>query len=535
MAGINETVITVPRVGTTGNIISYTVNEDATPIDPDSSAGGVGSVSFSLLEGDDSPLIAGTVTLDDGYRGVVQGSVRSKNGSDGVLTATADSLLGRFNVERSAAPFSGTLQGAVQYYLNRVGITNPLVVDTTIASRAVVCPGWTGNAWVRMKQFLSAQQIEMALVAGRVRVRALRQLTATEDRATQRSWDIADDQNASAIDITYYQNTYGVNQEFYPVPRRTEEDSEPQIITVNANEVVEVELPIAGTLSTVNQPSILAWVDNRPYPGTNGVYAVLGSDELPVQPAQWIARGGSVTVSITDDPGIIRVRVRGASDTSLSPYRLAMGSGSGNYYSSLRITGTGVKSIPEVLRIPTGANTPFTSQDIGILVENPFVSGYADAINLGIKTAQAYAGQTYTIGGSVLRLNRDEDQTDLPVGYSILDFNSALGGTQAISVFNTNWSGQTIAQFNAYWQDQASDFFRNQMFGNAVGARILRKDANFRITTASTTKDSISYGATMDTLVGDFNGANGTLSIAAFNARFAGYTCQDFSTVPLRT
>jgi hypothetical protein len=67
------------------------------------------------------------------------------------------------------------------------------------------------------------------------------------------------------------------------------------------------------------------------------------------------------------------------------------------------------------------------------------------------------------------------------------------------------WSGQDIYDFNVYWNDQITSLWENQLFGNAPGARLIEDDANFRITSATTTEGTVQYTAALDTTVKDFN------------------------------
>lgn len=523
--------VSLPRIGKTSNVTSFSVQEDATPLDPGSSAGGVGTITVGVLEeGPDYPLMVGGVVLADGARGKTSGVVRSTSGNDGSVTVVADSVLSLFNTDRTIPPYVGTLSGAINAYCDLVGISNSVVVDPSIASRPVVYPGGYGNVWVRVKQMLSAEQVEMALVFNNIHVRPLRLLEADMSRATTSGWSVSGETAARSVEVNWYDTRTGSQLEVYPVP-----GEEPQIIVVDAAETQVIEQTLSASLWTVNQPVMSAFVNNQSYEGTSGVYSVVGSDDLPIQPAQWTAAGGHLGVELTEDNRTIKITVRGADIPHLSPFRIAMSSGASNYYNSLHITGQGVAWETHTVTIPTGAPSSTTSTETGVTVENPYICSLAQAYNAGVHTARAYSGLQYTVSGSAFALNRSSGNERDLIRATVEDFDDAYGVGFTIADFDDEWSGQTFADFDAYWVEQFEFLWENQLFGNAPGARILDTYANFRITNTTTTESSVQYTAELDTTVADFDAAwAGGGTVADFDAVFPYYTCQEFSIVPLR-
>jgi len=513
----------------TSNVKNFSVQEDATPIDPANSSGGVGRISFGLNETANTVLALGATALVDGTRGKTSGYVRSISFKNGDATISADSVLGLFNTERTVQPYVGTLGGAIQHYCDVVGITNDVVVEASVTGRSVIYPGWRGNAWVYMKQLLAKEQVEMALVFDRIYVRPLRLLTATLDRSLDFGGDIDNSTAARAIEIYYYNHTYGTQMELYPLTTE-----EPTIYSVDAAQTQVFTIQLNASVSSINQPVVQDFVNDESYAGSNGVYAVTGNDNLPITAAQWTAQGGSLTVQVTDDPSIIEVTLVGASMPDYSPYRIAMSSGAGNDYNALHITGTAVTWDKQLVTIPTGAVDVTTSDAVGVTVDSPFISTRAEAYSLGLKTAQAYAGLSYTINGTALDINRSGDGAGL-VQATVADFNDAVAPGTTVAAFNVTWAGQDIADFNAYWQGTVDGIFANQLFGNAPGARVLLPDANFRVVTVTTTEDSVQYTATLDTLVSDFNAAWSGQTVADFNVAMSGRSLRQFSTIPLRS
>lgn len=460
--------------GITSNLRSFSVQEDATTIDPSNYSGGAGQVTVEALEAGNSLLaLSKQMYLADDDSGIVRTTVRDVSTNDGMLTLTADSVLGLFNAQRTAAPQVGTLRQALSYYMGLVGITNGLRIEGDLATRVVAYPGWVGNMWDNIKQILSAEQIEMTVVLDDVVVRPLRTRVASLRNGTTISRSVNKQSAARQVEVFWFNNTPITNGEVYPVPSEEERPSPQQ---VEANEITTFTIQMDASLSSVNQPVCVDWVDDRSYANSQGVYSVVGTDGLPVTAAQWRAQGGNLSVAITDDPSIIEVTVKGPSDTRLSPYRIAMSSG--NYYNSLHITGTGVAWKKESTILDTGVENTTNSEDIGATVENPFISTYAKALTAGQQTARAYS-MTHTINGNVVR-------------------------------------------------DGA------QLFGNVAGSRIITPDSNYRINSVTVGPEGTSFEGSEDTTMADFNAVWVGKTMAEFNAFWQGKSQQEFATTPLR-
>lgn len=511
------------------NLSSFSVQEDATPIDPASSAGGVGRIQVNLDDGRDTASYMGQITLVDAANGKTSGAINNISSTNGVATLTADSAMGLFNTDRTVDPFVGTLQEAIQFYASAVGITNVVSVDASLASRSVIYPGFKGNVWVHIKHIMVREQAEMALVLNRIVVRPIRQLEANLSRSTSASYSVSNTNAARAIEIAYYNHTYGNQVEIYPLATE-----EPSIYSVSAGETSVIELNLNASVTSVNQPVVQTTVPNSSAAGSNGRYSVTGADNLPITAAQWTSRGGSLKVEKTDDPSIIRITIKGASDPTglLSPYRIAMSSGAGNDYNSLRITGTAVKWDRQTVTIPTGATNVTTSDEVSALIDNPFIRTREEAYSLGLIAAGNQAGIEYRVSGDAIGINRT-GQTGL-VRATIADFNAQVPPSTTITTFNEEWAGQSIADFNAYWQAFVDNAFSNQLYGNIVGARVHQREAVFRIDSASTNAEGSSFSALMDTTITDFNPIWSGATIADFNEQFVGYTCKRYSIVPLR-
>lgn len=475
--------------GTTDNIETYTVQEDINSLDPNDLSGGVGQITVNRdVKGNVKQLLATDMSLMDTTVGVVAGRIRDLTVNESGLSVTADSRLVLLNAWRSVPPYLGTLQNAMTYYFSLVSLPAP-AVHASIASRSVSFPGWEGNLWEYLKQMFAAEQIEIAVTsdAGFV-VRPTRQYTYDLDRELDASYSLNQQTTAEVVRVHYYGNLYRNDGQVFPVPlspplpgEDLPADTSESVYSVGAAETMVVDINLSASLDSVNQPTCVAFVNDKDYSGTGGFYSVVGNDDLPVMPAQWAAEGGRLKVELTSKPDVIRLTIVGANIPGLAPFRIAMSSGGSNYYNSLHITGDGVFQTDQVIDIVTGAGASVTGEKIGAEVTNPFINTLSKALFVGARTAGAYALE-HTISGRVSSL---VDSADV-----------------------------------------------SPAFGYMAGGMISRDNSKFRITSVTITPEAVQYNATQDVIASDFNSLG--LTTAQFNAIWDGVRALDFSMDPLR-
>ena len=124
--------------GSSTALTGYTVTEDATPIEGSDTTGGTGTLNFSVVE---NPAADGTimllndsVQLSDGSNGTTSGTVYSVSDGDGIATISANARTNAFVANVKIAPYTGTLGGALTYYMSMVGVTSNYVIDPTITA-----------------------------------------------------------------------------------------------------------------------------------------------------------------------------------------------------------------------------------------------------------------------------------------------------------------------------------------------------------------------------------------------------------------
>lgn len=473
------------------NIENYSISEDATTIDPSNYRGGAGQITIQTQDNVTSDIrefYTAALTLEDTTLGQVQGTIRGMSNSSGSLTFTADSIVGLLNVDKLVEPQTGTLSQAFSYYLGLVDLAGSLNIDSSLALRQVYYRGWDGNMWDNIKRILTAERIELTLVDGRIVVRPLRTQMVRTDFFTQNGWELNSQQVAEKVRVHYYSNALVNQGEVYPVPddeimpqdrAEASPPNEPTVYNVDAGERLIFTVDMKASLTQVNQPEVVDYVENRSYAGTNGVYSVSGNDGKPITAAQWTAQGGSLSVRLLN-PNQIEVTIQAPESADYAPYRIAMTAGPSDYYNSLHITGRGVFYTDRYVDLVTGATPNTTAEDIGAEIDNPFISTLAQAYSVGQFAAATFA-TTQTISGS---------------------------GRRLISEGST--------------------------FGNVAGGRILVDNAYYRVDSATHGPDQTSLNGSLDTLIADMNERFDGMTMGEFSEIWEGRPMLDFTMAPLK-
>lgn len=528
--------------GSKSNVTDYTVNEESTPVQASDTSGGVGQITFTAV---DDPsrfgsvlLLNDDVKLTDGDRGEVTGRINSLSGNNGSVSVTADSLLGRLVVDRTAVGKSGALASVLQYYIETLGGIpwSNVAVDSSLVSVPVKTLGWSGNLWTKIKELLVTVGAEISLVRGVVTIRTLRTRRALEINNASESWAVGNTDMARRVEVYYYNTARIVDGLIYPAGGWNEDVT---VYTIDAGQTTTVNIPIDVWLDDVplGQPTCVMSV-SKEYSATS-VYAIAGNDGLPIVPAQWAADGGSVTVARGADGKSIDVTVRGASGATAkyAPYRIAMSAGDSNYYSSLRLVGSGIGFKQESIVLPTAVSDADSPRDVGVTVDNIAVATRDQALDLAINVAAAWAAPKRTITISKADINRP-GSSDPDYDYATFgefDTYAATNGITTFTQFNTAWSGKTFKQFDDYWYNLVKNDFSFQVFGNVAGARVQWRRAMYRIRSDSVTATGVEYTAEADTIISDFDesASQTAMTFSSFDASYAGLSFNDFALIPL--
>lgn len=521
--------------GARSNIGTYTVSEESTPVEASDTSGGTGQITFTAV---DDPsrfgsmlLLNDTIKLTDGERGDTEGKINAITSNDRTLNITADSRLGQLVVDKLVDGYEGTLTGLINYYLSVCNITTGIAIDSTIANISVSVPGWAGDMWTKIKEMCVVFGIEVTLIRGVIVFRPVRVNNAVELNNISESWSISNTDLAQSVEVYYYNSDFKSNTLVYPAGGWNEDVT---VYTVDAGQIVEVNIPIDVTLTSITQPVLTTFVSKT---STASSYCVAGNDGLPIPTAQWTNGGGRLSVKIGEDKKSIDVTIVGAEDPTglYAPYRIAVSSGPSDYYSSLRIRGNGVHFTKQSVVVPTGVDASVTPREIGVTVDNVFIKTQADAFDVALDVACKWASpvRTVNITRAVISAPTDSSGGYNYATFADFDAYATSNGLTTFTLFDAEWSGESFGDFDNYWYDLVDDQFAFQIFGNANGARIQFRRAIYRIRSIQISESNVSYVAEADTTFADFDSSASGMTFSQFDASYSGLTFQDFSLIPL--
>lgn len=443
--------------------------------------------------------------------GTITGSNLSLDG--GNIQLSGVSRLSQLNVYGiQAAPFIGTLEQAFEYYLGLADIDTGLFVDSSISSRPVVFPGWSGELWYYLKMMAAAQDCDISLVSGVILLRPIRVRIATTGKDTTRAISAGSNTLAQSVEIYLYNNRPTTNELVYPPGGWT---PEVEVLNVNAGETSEYTLELSASLSSLQAPVMQTFVSENH--SSSSVYTVVAEDGLPVSPQAWADYGGSLTVEISPETNTLLVTLVGpeglplaSGSSSAQNFSIALGSdATGNRYSTLRLVGSGVAYDRVKKRVRTGVPASRTSTEVGVTIDNPFISTVNDLYRTGTRAAKQYAGASLTLSGGVTAINRrgDSGQATYPTyGEVELELVSQLGPGALYADVQDHYTAldlTTYSSVQSYWFDEFQDDDIDQVFGNAQGARVWDRSTRrwYRVRNANLNPSSIGIQSADDDLI----------------------------------
>lgn len=485
---------------TVENLTTYSVTENASPLTPADTSGGATTVSLGVQEYDESPMLSGgQLTIYEGDRALVQGDISAPT-SDGTTVSIASmSVIAKLNVVRKIAPFTGALDDYIGTLLAAVGGARAVVADAGIAGRHVELPGFNDNVLSRVKELCAAQGVELSDKGDAAYLRFPRERFFDGRDTTATGFSIDNSQLAQSVEVINYNSAWKTNTLIYPEATyddTTGASTDPgwtpntSVLTVDAGSVTVIEVPILGSLASVEQPVCMKEVG--PTDGVNGsVYSVIGQGSNnnatagtqasieTLDPAAWTARGGSVTVAVGENYDTIIITITaGSNDPTLAPFAIAMNGGNNTAYSSLRIRGTGVIDHKQKITYPTGLGPTDTTTVVGTTIDSHYVQSRDVAERVAHETMPLFSAPRMT--------------------------------TTAV----TDDSGLDI--------------------GDIAGARFRQGDTMYRVTSAVSSEGGVSVTAASDTTLDDFDAIWAAKSFDDFDAVWAGRTDLQFAAAPLR-
>ena len=460
------------------NVITYSIQEDATPINPNDTGAGFGQVTYSLQTQIDSEWDIETETeVYDSKRGIFAGVIKDIGNADGLLNVTVDSALSALSRWHTVYPYGGTVKGYAKYVSSVVGLVPPIAVDPTIATRNILAPGYVGNVWEGIKDFLSANELEITSIDGVITIRPIRKHNVLIHNEIAHNWTLNSQGSAERLKV-HWRETDGMRTNITVFPSINGEKIEP--ISVDANETIEQEITIDGSLRRINQPKVVDYVAaNTNADGSQGTYCVSGSDGKPILADRWIKSGGQLRVELTDNPSIIKVIVTGGSVEEYAPYRIAATAGTSSYYNSLHITGDGMRWRNHDFTMNTGAGKSTDSDETPVELDNVNILSLEQAYTGALRAASALRGGIKTINGTAVSLDGE-------------------GTTQPL------------------------------------GGRVTKGFSRYRVSTLTIAPNNVQYDLLSDTLISDYNAIIAGKKVSNFNSLYAGRRIMDFNNQPLR-
>lgn len=506
--------MSVRVVSTSGNgsfvkdsLISFSYQEDITSLEPSNIEGGTGQVNFSVEAINDDAvgftkpnsklLINNQMALVDSDNGTVSFQVKTVSVSDGdVVSVTGDTISAKLNAVKTAKPFPHqgsdyTVKAALDYYCSLVGITpvydDNFDIDLDAVERQFM--GWKANVWEQLKLLCAGVcasdtdgvGIEMYVDNGELHFRrALSTVNSTAHKSISQTVSIDASEAAKSVDVVNYNTYYAQNSVIYPEQLFADGESVgtgfkasiSDSMQVEAGQTITKRFPMAVTLESINQPIAVETITPLPYDGTVGKYVIVGSDNLPVMPAQWIGEGGKVVVSLTDVPNEIEVTVTGPKAESLptaanenvktlAPYKIGIETSDGVDYPAFYITGTGVFYNKQTVNFLTGASENITTVDESpTSVDNIFITTPHDLSAKGVAAAQKICGPQISLSRSIdgvegfgtligsteyVESNRFRVKT---ANYTESDISLTYSNYVSFADFNAKWVDRDIEDFN---------------------------------------------------------------------------------------
>jgi hypothetical protein len=479
------------------SIISYNYSEDVTSLEPGSLTGGTGQVSISAEVEDvnTSLLVNNEMLLTDPEYGQVNFLVKAINISNGVVSITGDTVQSRLNVEVTAGPVGGstaTLFSAIYYYCGLVDVVPDM--STEFQEELDLIPvnfiGWKGNLWEHLKMLCAAVSasetenvgIEMFVEGNVLHFRKAKQVEMKfeTNALISRSLSVETFDAAKEITISNYNTRYGVDEVVKEANNRAEIEF-PAAQNVSITDSMQVEagatltkrFTINASLESLQEtPVCVSQISSLPYTGTTGEYVIVGTDNLPIQPAQWIGEGGSLVVALTENPNEIEITITAPPNLNLpqaadpakfgyAPYKIGVESSGDVDYPALYIVGTGVFYDKQETTLGTGASNDYTSRDSAPQIDNLFITNKRDMYNRGIAAAQAACGPKVTLTESidygvsfgdtpgVLRSYESNKYRVSSVSYSPTSATMTSISSSNFADFDVKWTGKDFSDFTA--------------------------------------------------------------------------------------
>jgi hypothetical protein len=462
------------------SLISFSYAEDASPISPANLNGGTGQVSAQLVQNEASRgsriAINNEALLSDEEYGDINFTIKKLSLNEGLVSITGSTIQARLDVDRIALPQGSDASGynlyeAIDYYCSIVGVVPNFEAGLQEKLEAIEVDfiGWEGNVWEHLKMLCSAHPVddydtlmEMYIVNDELWFReALSATLETSSLISSESIEIDAYDAAQTVKLAKYSTDYRADSLIRQQNIATFNYANLELVSitdsfqVQANEKITRRVLVNASLESVD--SVIVPVQSVQFPITYSQYVIVGKDEVPLTPAQWLGQGGSLEVTLTENPNEIEITITGPNYPELEPFKIGVESSGGEDYPAFYIRGTGVFFERTEHTLYTGA--PESEIGEASLIDNPFIVNDEIFWSAAARINRELCGPTFTFNQSI--------PTGVDFGTTTGSIVEAFDSKFRIEKTNFSQTGVTIegssyvtfADFNAAWSgDDISDF-----------------------------------------------------------------------------
>jgi len=328
------------------------VGTDATSLDRGASDSGVPQLQVQGIGYQPGlmSMLGQSMTVISNEFGSTEFRITDIEGTESGWTLTGGSPLSALVQAGTIPSMTGQpIESIIEMFFNAVGIKRAqytLEIDKALLKEKYDVPAQRVVVWQAMKQWLSANEIDMSWEVGKLKFQPLRnRIMYVNDVTSGYNLTMSSSQKVKNIDVNVYHRMafrhdviWPPRPLLYPDAKTTFGQTDTPVITVNAGEQTVTTLQLPCEVSSVRQPrQVMAipvvnkapLVDNQNTP--NGIYMVVGKDNKAITPAQWQDMGGGLEVRLNKDKRSVDVIVTGMLFEELSPFRICESDGKTDY------------------------------------------------------------------------------------------------------------------------------------------------------------------------------------------------------------
>lgn len=343
----------------------------------------------------------------------------------------------------------------------------PTSANVTVSTDMVGEPiaGMTGNLWDYLNQVCSFYDVELALVDDVItlRDRGISTLETTNHIQAPVLNPVSNKSEYVSIEWLKADNTPS-NYLYYEV-----QDS----YSVDVGEEQEITIETSNEITYLLQPQPRPVQDMLPPSRLDG-YSISGSDNLPINPQEWLDWGGSLEVSTTDVYGQIRLVLKGPREEIPgvpAPYSFVANDGETSH-PLIRLKYAGVAFTPQTTTVATGAGKQVGTKQEPVSFTNVGVTSESSVWGCVARGAKRFAGPQTTVTFSIpvtdvngfglvegsLFEYKNCVYRIVSADYSISTVSITAMPYNSYTTFEGRWSSGTYADFESLWADDEYTF-----------------------------------------------------------------------------